>query len=463
MAAAKQKAGQAADKLNAKTGFLTTALTTVLAPILKVVAGLTALKSIILGAGIAAALVALGIAFKENFGGMREHVIGFVEWIKGALTDLKNTAIAIWESFISGFKEGGGSIEDLEVIFGGVLDGITKGLQAFWDAFGPIIKDTGKLLVDLAKIAGKWIGKIIDWLAKMEKESGMITKIIGWVTALIATFAAAWAIVQVAAAIVSVFISLISAAGAVYSALASVIAFLSTAATGFAMIISAVGTFISILVSVITTIISVGATIASVVAGIIATLNPITLVILAIIAVIIALYAAWETNFLGIRDIINKAVDTMRSKFQSFVDWLSGIPAKIKGFFSGLGESLANGVKTAFNGILPDEVGLPTVEVAGQSFGGGSIDLPELDTGGYIEETGIAKVHKGESVVPADVTKEVTNNTSNESGDSVTVNVGGIEVGDQSLDLSNMSRSDLKQLADLLADKLGDEVRNTTI
>jgi len=558
MADAKQRAGRVTDKLNAKMGFFGSALSGVISTLAGLIGGLTALKALILGAGIAAAVVAMAIAFKENFGGMREHVMGFVNWIQGALETLKSTALAIWNNFVSGFKEGGGSIADLETIFAGVLDGITQGLQAFWSMFGPIISSVGGVLVELAGVVGKVVGGIVNWLAEMERESQMITKIVGWVTALIATFAAAWAIVQVLAAIASGAIALVSAAGTLLSGLAT-------------------------LISVFGTVISVIGTVVSAVGTIIAALNPVSLAILAIVAVIVAFYVAFKTNFLGIRDITMNVIDAIKGAFNGFMSWLGSVGNTLYNLFvqpfvdiynkivgNSLIPDLVNGIKSVITGAVgmikgaiqavidvilapfkallnggqaiagivggamdaaknaisgavgavSSAVGsvtgaitsgfqgaLDTVSGVASSIGdaasdavgaaqdaagaaadaaGGAVDTASnaasgavdtvssglssagdmvgLDSGGIVKKEGVAKIHKGEAVVPADVTKEVMREgTGQGGGQEIVVNVGGIEVGDQSLDLSKLTRREMKELADMLAERLGDEVRNTTI
>lgn len=97
------------------------------------------------------------------------------------------------------------------------------------------------------------------------------------------------------------------------------------------------------------------------------------------------------------------------------------------------GESAANALTSAFNRLLPDDLSIPQITVGGgslnippatinipeilgggsktigggslgiptQSVGGQSLDLPHLNTGGLIDEGGLAMLHAGERVVPA--------------------------------------------------------------
>jgi len=48
-----------------------------------------------------------------------------------------------------------------------------------------------------------------------------------------------------------------------------------------------------------------------------------------------------------------------------------------------------------------------------------------------------------------------------DGGDTIEIHVGGIKIGDQTLDLSKLTRREMQNLADVLAERLGDEVRNS--
>lgn len=114
---------------------------------------------------------------------------------------------------------------------------------------------------------------------------------------------------------------------------------------------------------------------------------------------------------------------------------------------------------------------------AGGNIVSGAANLVGLDSGGRILESGVAEVHKGEAVIPrplVEAAEQGANRVGNMARDSVSVEVnnqaggggGGpskvensyqISVGDQSLDLSNLSRSDLRTLAALIGDQLGED------
>lgn len=474
LADAEKKAGAATDKMNAKMGFMGTAIMGALSSLMAMVTGIAALKAILIGAGVIASIALFAVAFKENWAGIRDHTMNFIEWLKGALQGLKETALAIWESFMSGFEESGATLKDLEVIYAAFYDGIAQGLADAWTVIEPIVVVFGKILIELAGIVGMVVGTIVKWLANMEKEFGIISFIVEWVVKLIAIFAAAYVIVQVIVAIVAAFISL-------------------------------AGTIMYV---------------AGVVAALIAALNPITLAILAIIAVIIALYVAWKTNFLGIRDITNdiiseimagwewlksgtkkaiaKTIDLIVGPFKKAYNMLVGnsiIPNMVNSIvniFSGATGAISGAVDAVVQGIIApfesahemikgivesitdmassvsDAAGnmadsIPGSDAAGNVGSAISNNVPSLDSGGLVKQDGLAQIHKGEAVVPADVTKEAVKEGAGSGGGDqpIKVNVGGIEVGDQAIDLSKLTRTEKKRLAELIAEKLGDEVRNS--
>lgn len=143
----------------------------------------------------------------------------------------------------------------------------------------------------------------------------------------------------------------------------------------------------------------------------------------------------------------------------------------VTNLFGGIGENLAEAVRGTFNALIPSTLNIPSItigggEIAGQSIpsvtiGGGSINLPQLQTGGLIERAGAFMGHPGELVVPADVTRNITSETqalTGGDGGGSTIQSLTIEIGDQTLDLSNLSRLEIEELAEAIADELGREV-----
>lgn len=155
---------------------------------------------------------------------------------------------------------------------------------------------------------------------------------------------------------------------------------------------------------------------------------------------------------------------------QNFLGQVGKVPGRIEGFFGGLGGALGKQLKAAFNSIIPRRLDLPSVHLGGGSWmghqipsitvGGGSLNLPHLKTGGFIRGGGLAMLHSGERVQPADVVRNTT--VRNRTGHSGGVNIQEIriDIGDQSLDIRSLRPSDVRALAQALAPELGREVEN---
>lgn len=199
-----------------------------------------------------------------------------------------------------------------------------------------------------------------------------------------------------------------------------------------------------------------------VIVGIITALNPITLIIMAIIAIVLLLYAAWEGNWLGIRDIltnvwsiivstITRAIDIIKGIIQWFVDFFSAIWSGnwdkagqlamqaltaignffkdiflgIINFLANLGGkifeagvnfvkwlvqgimSVAHMIADAIWNILPDWLKW-LIENAASLIGGVAKGIGEwwaglagAQLGGYVMRTGPIVAHAGERIIPA--------------------------------------------------------------
>lgn len=134
--------------------------------------------------------------------------------------------------------------------------------------------------------------------------------------------------------------------------------------------------------------------------------------------------------------------------------------SRIDRLFAGVGRSAWQAFRGAFNAVVPSSVRVGEVNVAGRSFGGFSIPLPQLQTGGIIQSAGAFIGHPGEMVVPADVTRNINQQTTALAGGGGGLSIGSIsiDIGDQSLDVSTLTRREMEDLAELIADELGREV-----
>lgn len=100
----------------------------------------------------------------------------------------------------------------------------------------------------------------------------------------------------------------------------------------------------------------------------------------------------------------------IKSTLGDVIDWIQNdfsITSTLKSVFDGAGEAAAGGFESAFNAVIPSSIDLPSREIGGREIGGGSLDLPQLDTGGFIEEAGVAQLHAGERVLNPAETRQL--------------------------------------------------------
>ena len=177
---------------------------------------------------------------------------------------------------------------------------------------------------------------------------------------------------------------------------------------------------------------------------------------------------AWERLFSGVMDAAGDFKDDI-------IAWGEGVAGD-------LSDTITGTVEGAWNAAVPDRIEIPEMSVGGQSIsttiagqeiggslpevsiGGQGLDLPQLATGGMIEEEGAFVGHEGEMVLPADVSREViaalrsSGGGGGGGGSGITIEEQVIEIGDQSIDLSDLTRTQMETLADLIAEKQGDEL-----
>jgi hypothetical protein len=122
--------------------------------------------------------------------------------------------------------------------------------------------------------------------------------------------------------------------------------------------------------------------------------------------------------------------------------------------FDQLGDAVVGTVTQAWNSNIPARISFPAATIAGQTIGGGGISIPRLQTGGMVDETGLAVVHEGESVIPEPITSAAEGGGGGGGGDStvierIVVNVSG------DFDPSDMSKRDVESLADRIDAAIG--------
>lgn len=115
-------------------------------------------------------------------------------------------------------------------------------------------------------------------------------------------------------------------------------------------VLAVLGPVISAVVGAVGTLSSVFTAAAGVIGAIIAILGgPLTLLILAIIGIIAALALAWETNFLGIRDVADDVISGVITFFEGLVNWLTNdLPEAVAGF----ADTMVAGFQAVLSGAI---------------------------------------------------------------------------------------------------------------
>lgn len=166
-------------------------------------------------------------------------------------------------------------------------------------------------------------------------------------------------------------------------------------------------------------------------------------------------------GFRRARAVEDKFVSTQRRTFDRMESFITGKINAIESTY----ERVLGGLIDKFEQVQSMASDLPTDPLSaasqvgnaatgggfgfgGFNFGGGSgfnIGLPQLASGGTIAETGAAVVHKGETVVPPGGGGDV-------NVDTITIRIDG---GD--FDPSDLSRSQIREMAERLVDAIGDK------
>lgn len=186
------------------------------------------------------------------------------------------------------------------------------------------------------------------------------------------------------------------------------------------------------------------------------------LAVISIFAGFLAVLGGFVTGFVqgtmqgGFVEGIRQGVQQAGKVLDIFVGAWERTIARVTDLASGLGTAIGNVIGDAWNAVIPARIQLDPVSIAGQQvFGGASIDLPQLQQGGIIRQTGMFLGHAGEAVVPARADPLPAGAG---GGGGTAVEIGSVRIGDQSLDISNLTRSELRDVVDQLAKLLGDEV-----
>jgi phage-related protein len=119
--------------------------------------------------------------------------------------------------------------------------------------------------------------------------------------------------------------------------------------------------------------------------------NPLTLAIMGVIAAAGLLYMAWQNNWGGIRDVTDRVVKYLRDVLGGFFDWVKGVVDMFGGWIKSIQDwwsGLVGKVKAETPTFKPPRGYMMGVEV------------PTMQRGGLVPETGLYLLHRGEYVVP---------------------------------------------------------------
>ncbi|AGC34500.1 tail tape measure protein [Haloarcula virus HVTV-2] len=165
-------------------------------------------------------------------------------------------------------------------------------------------------------------------------------------------------------------------------------------------------------------------------------------------------------------------VDFKNNAISEVESFISTILTKAGDLGTDISKHITEGFKGIFNSVIPSRLEVPEITIGGftidagpagsyqlpsYTVGGQGFNMPQLEEGGMVEETGLAQVHEGETYIPRDVRQNMGGDGGTGETKNVTINVGGVEMGDQSLDLSRMGTTELRNLAEQIAEVLGTE------
>lgn len=97
----------------------------------------------------------------------------------------------------------------------------------------------------------------------------------------------------------------------------------------------------------------------------------------------------------------NTLYGDVQGAIEDIAEWISNfdIVGTIEDLFDGAGSAASEAFKGAFNSAFDQSIDIPEVDLGpAGTYGGGSIELPSLDSGGVVEEDGLAMIHEGEHI-----------------------------------------------------------------
>lgn len=264
-------------------------------------------------------------AWDRNFLGMRTTTLGWYNTIRttiGAVVEAWNSfrktgSFSISEETYKSLKDSG-----LLGLVGNII-AITYRLYVFGQGFIKGWKEGWKAIADGAKAAFTAIKPTLDQLSQRSPVIKRLTELLGQLFTPTKDGVEGWRKVGETvgrfAVALAVIIPVGLAVGRVITTVFGVIGWVGRAFMTLIRILTPIGRIIF--------------TVGRFFIGLIAAANPLTLLIGALVAVVGTLYLGWKYNFLGLREIVQTAVDFWKEAFRIAVEFIGGAGGRAIRFF----------------------------------------------------------------------------------------------------------------------------------
>ena len=171
-------------------------------------------------------------------------------------------------------------------------------------------------------------------------------------------------------------------------------------------------------------------------------------------------------RFFGqLKDRVLSLLALGRELAQTGKEWVAGLVRGVRAragqlvsAFRNMASRVAQAFRDRFNAIIPSSISIPSVSInipdilggGSRRIGGGSLSLPQLDTGGRIASDGLAMLHAGERIMPAAQVRERGRQPTGNGGTTVEeVNIVVTAMGDDARGTGrNIAREFERELSD---------------
>lgn len=178
---------------------------------------------------------------------------------------------------------------------------------------------------------------------------------------------------------------------------------------------------------------------------------------------------AWDRQIGRIVSVAEDGWNMLKQGWTDFKNWIFGIVDGIVDRIMAIPDAAAEAADAIPGSDLAGEAGRQAGGAVNWAAGGlgdlasGEVNIPTIQSGGMINEGGLAQVHRGEAVIPRPIV-EAARGGRGGGGGTKRVEEGDVTydvtVGDQSLDLSRVDRSTLRELARMIGNELGNNTGN---